>query len=77
MKLPVQTTPAALLEVVALLEDIPAEKLAAGQVGTIVETLAPDVFEVEFCDKQGRTIAFAELNRSQFLILRHEPAMAA
>ena len=45
--------------------------------GTIVEVLAPDVFEVEFCDTEGRTIGFAELRRPDFLVLRHEPALAA
>jgi len=73
----VQATPAKLLDVVALLEDKPALQLACGQVGTIVEVLAPDVFEVEFCDREGRTIGLTELHRSNFLILRHEPALAA
>jgi Domain of unknown function (DUF4926) len=34
-----KTTPAKLLDVVALLEDKPATGLVAGQVGTIVEVL--------------------------------------
>ncbi len=72
-----QTTPAKLLDVIALLEDNPELRLSCGQVGTIVEVLAPDVFEVEFCDSEGRTIGFAELRRSDFLVLRHEPALAA
>jgi Domain of unknown function (DUF4926) len=46
----VQTTPVKLLDVVALLEDKPAEGLVAGQVGAVVEALAPEVFEVEFLD---------------------------
>lgn len=72
-----QTTPAKLLDVIALLDDKPALRLSSGQVGTIVEVLAPEVFEVEFCDSEGRTMGFAELRRSEFLVLRHEPAMAA
>jgi hypothetical protein len=32
---------------------------------------------VEFCDREGRTIGLTELHRSNFLILRHEPALAA
>lgn len=72
-----KTTPAKLLDVVAVLVDKPAFQLAAGQVGTIVEVLAPDVFEVEFCNSQGNTLGFAELRRDEFLILRHEPALAA
>jgi hypothetical protein len=73
----VQTTPVKLLDVIALLDDKAALRLACGQVGTIVEVLAPDVFEVEFCDNEGRTIGFAELRRSDFLVLRHESALAA
>jgi hypothetical protein len=73
----VQTTPAKLLDVIALLDDYPAPGLSCGQVGTIVEMLAPDVFEVEFCDSDGRTTGFAELRRSEFLVLHHEPVLAA
>ena len=46
-----------LLDVVALTEDLPEAGLIAGQVGTVVEKLADEVFEVEFCDDQGRTYA--------------------
>ena len=77
MKMPLQMTPAKLLDVIALLDDKPALRLSCGQVGTIVEVLAPDVFEVEFCDGEGRTLGFSELRRSDFLVLRHEPALAA
>jgi len=66
-----------MLDVVALLEDKPELRLAAGQVGTIVEVLAPDVFEVEFCDPRGKTLGFAELRRDEVLVLRHEAALAA
>ena len=48
-----------LLDVVALTEDLPEHKLSRGQVGTVVENLAPGVFEVEFTDNDGR--AFASL----------------
>ena len=68
---------AKLLDVVALLDDKPTIRLSAGQVGTIVELLAPGVFEVEFCDMEGRTIAFAELQRPEFLVLRHESVMVS
>jgi len=77
MKNLVQTLPAKLLDVIALLEDKPALGLACGQVGTIVELLAPEVFEVEFCNREGRTLDFAELRRGEFLVLHHEPALAA
>lgn len=77
MSPPVQKTPVNLLDVIAVLEDQPEQNLVAGQVGTIVEVLAPDVFEIEFCDSEGRTRGFAELRRQDFLVLRHEPALAA
>jgi hypothetical protein len=43
-----------LLDVVALTEDILDRGLRRGQVGTVVEMLAPGVFEVEFVDNDGR-----------------------
>jgi hypothetical protein len=58
---------------VALLVDKPAEGLAAGHVGTVVEVLSPDVFEVEFLDPAGRTFALTELKREEILLLKHEP----
>ena len=39
-----------ILDVVAVLEDIPGQQLIAGQVGTLVEVLAEGVFQVEFSD---------------------------
>ena len=48
-----------------------------GSRSTIVEEFAPEVFEVEFCDREGRTLGFAELRRGEFLVLHHEPALAA
>ena len=71
-----QNRPVKLLDVVALLADKPAEGLVSGQVGTVVEVFAPDVFEVEFLDSNGRTIALDELRRDELLLLRHESAMA-
>ncbi len=40
--------------VVALLEDLPEHGLMRGQVGTVVESWAPNVYEVEFADESGR-----------------------
>jgi hypothetical protein len=73
----VQNTPVKLLDVVALLENKPAEGLVAGQVGTVVEVLAPGVVEVEFLDANGRTVALVELKRMELLVLKHEAAVAA
>jgi hypothetical protein len=58
-----------LLDVVALLEDVPAEKLRRGEVGTVVELLAPEVYEVEFSDDEGRTYAMLPLRRGQLMVL--------
>jgi hypothetical protein len=63
-----------MLSVVALLEDLPEHGLVRGQVGTVVEDLAPGVYEVEFCDDHGRTYAMASLESGQLLRLHHEPA---
>ncbi len=58
--------------VVALLEDLPARGLCRGQVGTVVESLAPGVFEVEFSDNSGRTYATLALRSDQLMPLHHE-----
>jgi len=61
-----------LLDTVALLEDVPERNLRRGEVGTIVETLAPDVFEVEFCDDEGRTYAMFALRAAQLILLHNQ-----
>lgn len=66
-----------LLDVVALTDDLPAEGLARGQVGTVVEQLAPGVFEVEFSDDQGRTYASLALRGEQLMVLRYQPVGTA
>lgn len=66
-----------LLSVVALLDDMPARNLKRGQVGTVVEILAPGVFEVEFSDDSGQSYAFATLRAGQLIRLHHEPSQAA
>lgn len=60
--------------VVALLEDLPEDRLVRGQVGTVVDTWAPGVYEVEFCDDSGKTWAMVSLKADQLLQLHHEPA---
>lgn len=66
-----------LLSVVALLEDMPELGLIRGQVGTIVEDLAPGVFEVEFCKAAGRTYRMAALKAEQLLRLHRQPVPQA
>lgn len=61
-----------LLDTVALLEDMPGDKLKRGEVGTVVELLAPDVYEVEFCDDEGETYAELAVKGSQFVVLHNQ-----
>jgi hypothetical protein len=63
-----------LLSVVALLEEVPEKGLQRGQVGTVVEVLAPGVYELEFSDDSGRTYASTPLRAEQLMQLHHEPA---
>jgi hypothetical protein len=67
--------PIKLLDVVALTQDLPEHALQRGQVGTVVEELAPGVFEVEFSDDEGRTYAMLSLRADQLLVLHYEPAV--
>lgn len=69
--------PPKILDVIALLHDLPDQKLLRGQVGTIVEELAPGVFEVEFSDSHGRAYAMLTLRAEQMLVLHHEAIAAA
>lgn len=62
-----------ILHTVALTEDLPERGLYRGQVGTVVEALAPHVFEVEFSDNEGGAYASLALNASQLLVLHYEP----
>ena len=50
-----------LLDTVALTHDIPAAGLRCGDLGAIVEVLAPDAMEVEFVAASGRTQALLTL----------------
>jgi hypothetical protein len=70
-----KTTPR-LLDVVALLTDVPALGLRRGQVGTVVELLG-GAYEVEFSDDKGKTYAELALPSDQLLILHHRPLRAA
>lgn len=63
-----------LLNEVALTQDLPQRGLARGQVGTVVESLAPDVYEVAFSDDDGRTYASLALRTDQLMVLHYRPA---
>jgi hypothetical protein len=66
-----------LLDVVALTQDLPEKQLLRGQVGTVVETLAPAVYEIEFSDEQGRTYASLAVRAEQLMVLHYRPEKAA
>jgi hypothetical protein len=65
-----------LLAAVALLTDLPAQRLARGQVGTIVEQLDDKTSLVEFSDDQGRAYAVAPCRREDLLVLHYVPEAA-
>jgi hypothetical protein len=70
-----QTRPT-LLDVVALLRDVPARGLERGHVGTIVESLDEKTALVEFSDDEGRAYAVAPLALADLLVLHYEPRAA-
>ena len=61
-----------LLDTVALREDLPKRKLKCGEVGTVVEILTPDAYEVEFCDDEGQTYAELVLRSEQLIVLHNQ-----
>jgi hypothetical protein len=64
-----------LLDVVAVTAGIPEYGLHRGQVGTVVDILADgQAFEVEFCDREGRTYESVGLRSDQLMVLHFEPA---
>jgi hypothetical protein len=64
------------LDVVALLTDLPAQRLARGQVGTVVEQLDERTLLVEFSDDQGSAYAIAPCTRAELLVLHYVPEAA-
>ncbi|MCC3404521.1 MAG: DUF4926 domain-containing protein [Microcoleus sp. PH2017_10_PVI_O_A] len=60
-----------LLDVVALLEDLPHQGLYRGQVGTVVDEYDAEFVEVEFSDLHGCTYALEAFSKSQLMILHH------
>lgn len=71
-----ESRPIHLFDSVALLQAMPAEGLAAGQVGAVVEVYTPDEFEVEFVDLHGKTLGLRTCHRSELLLLQHESLAA-
>ena len=67
----------ALFDTVALLDNLPEHGLQRGQVSTIVERLAPSVYEVEFSDEEGRAYTMLAIRAEQVVRLRYRPTHAA
>jgi hypothetical protein len=65
-----------LLDVVALLTDLPAQGLARGQVGTVVELLGDKTLLVEFSDDQGRAYVVSPCPQEDLLVLHYVPKAA-
>jgi hypothetical protein len=65
-----------LLDVVALLSGLATQRLARGQVGTIVEQLDENILLVEFSDEQGRAYAVAPCPLTELLPLHYVPEPA-
>ena len=61
------------LDVVALLTDLPVQRLTRGQVGTIIEQLDDETLLVEFSDDQGRAYAVAPCPQAHLLVLHYVP----
>ena len=64
------------LDVVALVENLWDRGLMIGQVGTVVEILDEGVFEVEFCDNEGKTYDSLALRAEQLMTLHYAPVTA-
>lgn len=64
--------PIELHSVVALVDNLPAEGLVRGQVGTVVESWTPGVYEVEFSDNNGVPYAMVALESRQLMVLHHD-----
>jgi hypothetical protein len=60
-------------DAVALVTDLPAEGLARGQVGTVVEQLDVETLLVEFSDNDGRAYAIVPCSRADLLVLCYVP----
>ena len=61
-----------LFDTVAYLKDMPDKRVVFGQVGTIVEKLDNEIFEVEFCDKNGVTISEFAIKAEDLMLLHYE-----
>ena len=76
MKRRIRNEAPSLLDVVALLADLPGQSLARGQVGTALEQLDDKTWLVEFSDDEGRAYAVAPCQAADLLVLHYVPETA-
>jgi hypothetical protein len=57
------------LDLVVLLEDLPAKQLPRGQVGRVIQEMGSGIYEVEFSDSDGVAFAFLPLRERQIMKL--------
>jgi hypothetical protein len=61
-----------LLDLVAVLQPPPNTEVTVGDVGTVVELLPPDGLEVEFLDRNGKTLSVTALPVTDVLVLNRQ-----
>lgn len=61
-----------IFDIVALLDNISKNSLKKGQVGTVVEVLDDDVYEIEFSNNRGETIITTSVKASNLLVLEFD-----
>ena len=66
-----------LLDVVALCDEWPEQGLRRGQVVTVVDVLASGVFELEFSDDDGCTLALLAVPAERLMVLHYDLANTA
>jgi hypothetical protein len=66
-----------ILDVVALVEDLPEQNLRRGEVGTVVDCWKDGTFEVEFSDDTGEPYSFIALNAEKLFPLYYRRREAA
>jgi len=58
-----------LFDVIELLIDIPEKNLKKGEQGSIIEDYQDGVYEVEFCNRNGETIALCPISHDKFTVV--------
>ncbi len=66
-----------ILDVVAVVEEIPKHGLKRGEVGTVVDRWKDGTFEVEFSDDTGEAYVFVALHPKQIIPLYYRKTQDA